>query len=127
MHQTDVTGVPVFRYRLTDDDLEIGLSIVPITYIAAIEADHDAAFRDGQPGPIPRTTTDETRPLLPEFSLGALGHTQDMLAQGFGVGAGRDRQDVDQQSSRGGVGHKRRPPCLDVEPLGSDMIGDQAA
>ena len=40
MHQTDVTGIAVFRYRLTDDDLEIGLSIVPVTYIAAIEADH---------------------------------------------------------------------------------------
>src|ERR1019366_4824172 len=97
------------------------------TYIAAIEADHDATFRDGQPGPIRRTAINETGPLLPKFSLGALGHAQHMLSQGFGVGAGRDRQDFGQQSSSGGVGNERRPPRLEVEPLRSDMIGDQVA
>ena len=120
-------GVAIFGHRLANDNLEVGFSVVPVTYIAAIEANHDAAFRDGQSGPIRRTVFNETRPLLPEFSLGALAHTQHMLAQGFGVGAGLDRQDVGQQSSRGGVGHKRRPSCLDVEPLRSDVIGDQVA
>ena len=49
-----------------------------------------------------------------------------MLAQCFGVGAGRDRQDVGEQSSRGGVGHERRPARLQIEPLRRDMIGDQS-
>ena len=62
-----------------------------------------------------------------EFGLGALGHTQDVLAQRGGVGAGRDRQDVGEQSGRGGVGHERRPARLEIEPLRSDMIGDQVA
>jgi hypothetical protein len=59
MHQTDVTGVAIFGDRLANDNLEIGFSIVPVTYIAAIEANHDAAFRDGQPGPIRRTAINE--------------------------------------------------------------------
>jgi hypothetical protein len=80
MHQTDVAGVTVFGYRLTDDDLEIGLSIVPVTYIAAVETDHDAAFRDRQPGPVRRTAIDKTGPLLFQLSFDALGDTQSVFA-----------------------------------------------
>src|SRR5258708_1220619 len=106
MHQTDVAGVTVFGYRLTDDDLEIGLWIVPVTYIAAVEADHDAAFRDRQPGPVRRTAINETGPLLLQFSFDALGDTQSGFAQRGGVGTGRDRQDVGEHPGRGGVGHE---------------------
>ena len=83
MHQADVTGVTVFRYRLTDDDLEIGFSIVPITYIAAIEADHDAAFRNGQPTPVRWTAINETRPLLLQFGVDELAEDQQDGATSF--------------------------------------------
>ena len=106
MHQTDVTGVTVFRDRLTNDDLEIGFSIVPITYVAAIEADHDAAFRNGQPTPVRWTALNETRPLLLQLGVDSPGDTQGVFAQRGGVGAGRDRQDVGEQPGRGGVGRE---------------------
>src|SRR5208282_5215020 len=122
-----IAGVTVFGYRLTNDDLEIGLAVFPVAHIAAIEADHDATFRDGQPGPIRRAAIDEAGPLLSEFGLGALGHTQDVLAQRGGVGTRRDREDVSQQTGRGSVGHERRPARLKVEPLRSDIVGDQVA
>ena len=127
MHQTDVAGVTVFRHRLADDDLEIGLPVFPVAHIAAIEANHDATFRDGQLGPIRRAAVDEAGPLLPEFGLGTLGDAQSVLAQRGGVGAGRDRQDVGEQPGRGGVGHERGPTRLQIEPLRSNMVGDQIA
>ena len=106
MHQPDVTGATVFRYRLTDDDLEIGFSIFPIAHIAAVEADHDAAFRNGQPTPVRWTAINETRPLLLQLGFDSPGDTQGVFAQRGGVGAGRDRQDVGEQPGRGGVGHE---------------------
>ena len=127
MYQTDVAGIALFGYRLPDDDLEIGFAIFPVTYITAIETDHDAAFRDGQRGPLRRTSFDEAALLLAQFGFGAFGDTESVLAQRVGVGTGRDRQDVGEQSGRGGVWHERRPSRLEIEPLRSDMIGNQSA
>ena len=127
MHQTDVAGVTIFGHRLANDDLEIGLAVFPVAHIAAIEADHDATFRDGQPGPVRWTAIDEAGPLLPEFGLGTLGDTQGVLAQRGGVGTGHDRQNVGEQSGRGGVGHERRPACLQIKPLRGNIVGDQSA
>ena len=125
MHQTDVAGVAVFGHRLADDDLEVGLPVFPVADVAAIEADHDTPLRNRQPCPVGRAAIDEAGPLLREFSLGTLGHTQHVLAQRGCVGAGRDRKHVGEQFSRGGVGHERCPARLQVEPFGGDMIGDQ--
>jgi hypothetical protein len=127
VHQTDVAGVTVFRHRLADDDLEIGLAVFPVAHIAAIEANHDATFRDGQLGPVCRAAVDEAGPLLPELSLGTLGDTQSVLPQRGSVGTGHDRQDVGEQPGRSGVGHERRPTGLQIEPLRGNIVGDQNA
>src|SRR6201996_2246710 len=76
MDQTDVAGIALFGYRLPDDNLEIGFAIFPVTYITAIETDHDAAFRDGQRGPLRRTSFDEAALLLAQFGFSAFGDTE---------------------------------------------------
>ena len=70
---------------------------------------------------------DEARPLVTKFGLGPLGDTQGMLTHGRPVRTGRDRQHVREQFGCGGVGYERRPACLQVEPLGGDLAGDQGA
>jgi hypothetical protein len=91
MHQPDVAGVTIFWHRPTDDDLEVGFPVFPVADVAAIEADHDTALRDRQPGPISRTAVNEAGPFLRQFGLGIHGYTQSVLAQGLGIGAGCDR------------------------------------
>jgi hypothetical protein len=125
MHQTDVSGVAVFGHRLANDDLEVGLSVLPVPDVAAIQADHDAPLRKRQPCPVGRATFDEAGPLLREFGFGTLGHTQHVLAQRGRIGAGRDRKDVGKQFDRSGVRHERCPARLQVEPFRGDMVGDQ--
>ena len=91
MRQTDVAGVPVFGHRLPDDEFKVGLPVLPVADIAAIKADHDASFRDGQLGPVSRAAINKAGPLFAKFDFGTLGHMQDVLAQCGGVGTGRDR------------------------------------
>src|SRR4051812_48853058 len=74
MRQTNVAGVSIFGHRLPDNELEVRLPVLPVADIAAIKADHDASFRDGQLGPIRRAAINEAGPLFAKFGFGTLGH-----------------------------------------------------
>ena len=80
MHQTDVARRAVFRDGSPNDQLEAGLSLVPIPDVTAVQADNDAPFRDWQLGPLYRATLDKGHLLLPELGLSPM-----QLAQGAGV------------------------------------------
>jgi hypothetical protein len=109
MHQTAISSVTIFWHRPANDDLEVRLAILPVTDIAAVKADDDAALRYRQLRPVSRTAINEAGPFLRQFCFGTLGHPQRVRAQGFGIGAGCDRQDIGEQTSDGRVGRERRP------------------
>jgi hypothetical protein len=75
MHQTDILSITIFRHRPADDDLEVGLAILPVADIAAVEANDDAALRDRQLRLVSRTAINEAGPFIRQFCFGTLGHT----------------------------------------------------
>ena len=50
MHQANVAGPAVVRHGPADDQLEVGLPVVPVPDVAAIQADDNPPFRDRQSG-----------------------------------------------------------------------------
>src|SRR6185436_14338789 len=94
MHEAEVARGAVLRQGAADDDLEVALSLDPVTNIAAIEADHDTTLRDRQRLPVRRTPVDKGGSLLRELGLDALGDSPDLPAQRPRVHASADRQDV---------------------------------
>jgi DNA-binding XRE family transcriptional regulator len=55
VHQSEITKVTVLRWGFPDNDLEIALSIDPVSDVTATEADHDTAFRNRRVLPLSGT------------------------------------------------------------------------
>ena len=121
----DVTRFAIFRHGTPDDELEVSLSLVPVPNVSSIESDHDTPFRDRQSGPFRRTAVDEAGPFLSQFRVGSFGDAKGMLPDSHGIGTRRDRQDIGEQFGCGGIRYERRPPRLQVQSLGRDMIREK--
>ena len=54
--ETDVPRMTIFGQRAADDQLEVFLSVVAVADVSAIQADDDAAIRNGQVHPVARAS-----------------------------------------------------------------------